>query len=110
MVADFGIRSMLVDNFSEALKGSNTGWIDDALSFTSPWGFPVEVIKRPVLLWHGELDVFSPVAHTRWLAGRIPTASLVLDKESAHFGAVAVLPRVLNWLVEEGGRTHRQAA
>ncbi len=100
--SDFGIRTMLVDNFSEALKVSYKGWIDDAMSFTAAWGFRVEEILPPVLLWHGELDVFSPVAHTRWLADRIPGASLILDGNSAHFGAMAVLPRVLNWLAQEG--------
>jgi pimeloyl-ACP methyl ester carboxylesterase len=102
VVSDAGIRTMLVDNFTEALKESYTGWIDDALSFTAPWGFRVEEIRPPVLLWHGELDVFSPVAHTRWLADHIPDASLILDRDSAHFGAVAVLPRVLNWLALRG--------
>jgi pimeloyl-ACP methyl ester carboxylesterase len=110
VVADFGIRSMLVDNFSEALKRSYTGWIDDALSFTAPWGFRIERIVPKVLLWHGELDVFSPVAHTRWLAARIPGASLVLDGNSAHFGAVAELPRVLNWLAQEGHPPRQPAA
>lgn len=109
VVSDFGIRSMLVDNFSEALKDSYTGWIDDNMSFTVPWGFSVEEIKRPVLMWHGELDVFSPVAHTRWLAEHIPSASLVLDSNSAHFGAVAVLPQVLSWLAE-GDREPEQPA
>lgn len=110
VVSDFGIRSMLVDNFSEALKDSYTGWIDDAMSFTAPWGFPVEAITRPVLMWHGELDVFSPVAHTRWLAEHIPGASLVLDSKSAHFGAVAVLPQVLSWLAEGDGEPEQPAA
>jgi pimeloyl-ACP methyl ester carboxylesterase len=110
VVSDFGIRSMLVDNFSEALKDSYTGWIDDAMSFTVPWGFPVEAIKRPVLMWHGELDVFSPVAHTRWLAEHISSASLVLDSNSAHFGAVAVLPQVLSWLAAGDSEPEQPAA
>lgn len=110
VVSDFGIRSMLVDNFSEALKDSHIGWIDDAMSFTAPWGFPVEAIKRPVLMWHGELDVFSPVAHTRWLAEHIPGASLTLDSNSAHFGAVAVLPQVLNWLANGDDEPEQPAA
>ena len=102
VVSDFGIRRMLVDNFSEALKVSYTGWIDDALSFTAPWGFRVQEILPPVLVWHGELDVFSPVEHSRWLAAHIPGASLILDRNSAHFGAMFELPRVLNWLAHQG--------
>lgn len=100
VVADYGIRGMMYDNFIEALK-SDSGWIDDAYSFVQPWGFAVTAIERPVLLWHGELDVFSPVAHTHWLAEHIPGARFTLDRDSAHFGAMIELPRVLNWLTED---------
>jgi pimeloyl-ACP methyl ester carboxylesterase len=106
--ADFGIRSMLVDNFSEALRLSSTGWTDDALSFTAPWGFRVEEIRLPVLVWHGELDVFAPIEHSRWLAAHIPGASLIVDPESAHFGSMAELPRVLNWLANNGEQVQQQ--
>jgi pimeloyl-ACP methyl ester carboxylesterase len=68
VVADVGIRALLAKNFAEALRGSADGWIDDALAFCAPWGFALADIKVPVLLWHGENDVFSPAAHTRWLA------------------------------------------
>ena len=75
VVADTGIRELLTKYFAEALRDSAAGWIDDALAFCAPWGFDPSDIQVPVLLWHGEDDVFSPAAHTRWLAGRIPDAS-----------------------------------
>jgi pimeloyl-ACP methyl ester carboxylesterase len=75
------------------------GWIDDVLAFCSPWGFDLSAIRVPVLLWHGENDIFSPVAHARWLAGQIPGALLQIRPGAAHFGALEVLPDVLSWLV-----------
>lgn len=99
MVADSGIRALLAKNFAEALRNSADGWIDDALAFCSPWGFDPSSIEKPVLLWHGEDDKFSPVAHARWLAERIPGARMVVHPGVAHFGALDVMPDVLAWLV-----------
>jgi len=102
VMADAGIRALLVQNYAEALRTSADGWIDDALAFCSPWGFDPAAIVVPVLLWHGEDDVFSPVGHTRWLAERIPHATVVVQPGAAHFGALDVLPDVLPWLVSGG--------
>ena len=101
VVADFGIRTMLRSNFAEALRTSGVGWIDDCLAFTSPWGFDLADIDKPLLLWHGDEDVFSPVGHTLWLSEQIKSATLVVKPGVAHFGAVAVLPEVLRWVIAD---------
>lgn len=99
VVADVGIRTLLAQNFAEALRDSAAGWIDDALAFCAPWGFNLADIKAPVLLWHGQNDVFSPVAHARWLADQIPSAIMSIRPDTAHFGALEVVPDVLSWLI-----------
>jgi pimeloyl-ACP methyl ester carboxylesterase len=101
VVSDVGLRALLADNFAEALRGSADGWIDDALAFCSPWGFELTDIKVPVLVWHGESDVFTPVAHARWLADRIPGAVMSIRPDCAHFGAFEVVPEVLSWLIRK---------
>lgn len=98
IVADENIRAALAQNFFEGLRISAEGWIDDVLAFCSPWGFDVSDIKAPVYLWHGGRDVFSPVAHTQWLAERIPNAITDFPPDRAHFGALEVVPNVLSWL------------
>jgi pimeloyl-ACP methyl ester carboxylesterase len=99
IVADVGIRALLAQNFAEALRDSAAGWIDDALAFCAPWGFNLADIKVPVLLWHGQNDVFSPAAHARWLADQIPGAIMSIRPDTAHFGALEVVPDVLSWLI-----------
>ncbi|TWG02154.1 hypothetical protein FHX80_11555 [Streptomyces brevispora] len=100
VVNDVGVRTMLLRNYREGLRTSAWGWIDDAIAFSNPWGFEPAEITGPVMLWHGEKDVFSPVGHSRWLAGRIPNSTVVVDPAAAHFDALHALPRVLNWLLE----------
>jgi pimeloyl-ACP methyl ester carboxylesterase len=99
MMADADIRRLLAENFKEALRYGPDGWIDDVLAFSSPWGFEVADIKVPVLLWAGEMDVFSPVTHTRWLGDRIPDALVQIQPESAHFDALRVLADVMAQLI-----------
>ncbi|MFI6643393.1 alpha/beta fold hydrolase [Streptomyces sp. NPDC050504] len=99
VVNDSGVRAMLLRNFHEGLRTSAWGWIDDAIAFCRPWGFDPAEIKGPVLLWHGELDVFSPVGHSRWLAERIPGATVELEPAASHFDALHALPRILTWLL-----------
>ena len=101
VVADRGIRSMLLQTYAEALRTSAYGWIDDALAFYSPWGFDPASVTVPVLLWHGASDNLSPVSHARWLADRIPSAAVVVQAGAAHFGALDVLPDILRWLSAE---------
>ena len=51
VVADRGIRAMLLETYTEALRTSAHGWIDDALAFCSPWGFDPALVtgSRPSL-------------------------------------------------------------
>lgn len=95
IVNDVGIRRQLIDTYAEALRAGPYGWIDDVLAFRSPWRFDLGKIEVPVLLWHGEEDVFSPLTHTQWLAARIPTARLHIESGAAHFTTVEILPKLL---------------
>lgn len=100
VAADTAIRLMLVQNYAEALRRSPYGWIDDAIAFCSPWGFDPADITVPTRLWHGAEDVISPASHSRWLAERIPTASVAIQRGVAHFHALQVLPDLLPWLAD----------
>jgi pimeloyl-ACP methyl ester carboxylesterase len=101
VVADPGIRAQLLATYTEALRTSADGWIDDVLAFKLPWGFDPATISVPVLLWHGAVDNFSPVSHAMWLAQRIASATVVVQAGAAHFGALDVLPDILHWLSSE---------
>lgn len=99
VMTDFGIREMLRVNYIEALRVNADGWIDDTLSFIRPWGFDPAEIDVPVKLWHGAEDVYSPVAHTEWLAVRIAHADTVIQSGAGHFASIAEILRTLSWLI-----------
>ena len=105
VVNQVSIRRLLTDTYQEALRAGPYGWIDDVLAFRHPWGFDLRAITGPVRLWHGADDTFSPLGHTRWLAERIQGAQVQVLSNTAHFGAVEVLPELLPWLAEEPVRT-----
>jgi len=112
VVEDAGIRQHLLVNYLSAVGQAQQGeaetvdphapmgWVDDLVAFRSGWGFDVRQIdiSMPVLLWHGEHDVFSPVAHFQWLARHIPSATVALQPSAAHFAALPALPEVLAWV------------
>jgi pimeloyl-ACP methyl ester carboxylesterase len=104
IVADAGIRRMLVSNFAEGLRRSAAGWIDDVLALAGPWEFDPGAITVPTLVWHGTEDAFSPVDHARWLGGRIPGAIVRLQPGGSHFAALDVMPDLLPWLAGARGR------
>ncbi|MFF6784564.1 alpha/beta fold hydrolase [Streptomyces sp. NPDC012510] len=118
IVEDAGIRQHLLTNYLSAVGRAQQGeeaaadprapmgWVDDLVAFRSHWGFKLDEIDGsvPVMLWHGERDVFAPVAHFHWLAKKIPSAKAVLQPSAAHFAALPALPHVLAWARDSAGR------
>jgi pimeloyl-ACP methyl ester carboxylesterase len=100
VVGDVTIEKLLLEAYAEALRPGPYGWIDDTLALRRDWGFRLSDIRQRVRLWHGADDNVVPASHTRWLAQRIPRAEFEVQTETAHFGAVEILPDVLSWLAE----------
>lgn len=62
----------LVQSFREALKVGVSGWVDDDLAFTKPWGFELSETRVPVILYQGDADLMVPFAHGKWLVDHLP--------------------------------------
>lgn len=86
-------------NVDRAIGPGIAGWRDDDLAFTRPWGFGLDEIRVPTLLWQGVQDRMVPVAHGRWLAGRIPGVEAHVSEEDGHLSiAVGRLGEIYDWL------------
>jgi pimeloyl-ACP methyl ester carboxylesterase len=101
-LSDPEYRAEFVQSMTEAIDRSLDGWAADSLAFTRPWGFDPRWIQTPTLLWHGVRDVFSPVAHARWLAERISSAVLLLSDRSSHLNASRAQWGAIEWLLHGG--------
>jgi pimeloyl-ACP methyl ester carboxylesterase len=104
VIGDIAIRRIIARVHAEALRDNTDGWIDDVVALSRPWKFELSDIIAPVKLWAGSDDVFSPASHTYWLADRIETATVEIERGKAHFSAVEVLPRILAWVADTASR------
>jgi len=90
----------LVAGFREAMRTGVEGWLEDDLAFTSPWGFGLEEISVPAMIWQGSADLMVPFSHGQWLASRLPGASAHLEEGEGHLSVgLGALDRMLDELV-----------
>jgi pimeloyl-ACP methyl ester carboxylesterase len=90
-------------SFREAIRVSVDGWLDDDLAFTKPWGFGLEEITVPTMIWQGSADLMVPFAHGQWLASQLPGASVHLEEGEGHLSVgLGALGRMLDELVSAG--------
>jgi pimeloyl-ACP methyl ester carboxylesterase len=95
----------LAASIREAVRTGVEGYLDDELAFTAPWGFGVDEISVPVMIWQGSADLMVPFSHGQWLASRLPGASVHLEEGEGHLSiALGALDRMLDELVAAGGR------
>jgi len=90
-------------NFREAVRMGVEGWLEDDIAFTRPWGFGLEEISVPVMIWQGSADLMVPFSHGQWLASQLPGASVHLEEGEGHLSVVlGALDRMLDELVRAG--------
>lgn len=89
--------------FREGLRAGVAGWLDDDLAFTRPWGFSLDEISVPVMIWQGSADLMVPFAHGQWLAAHLPGASAHLEQREGHLCVwLGALDRMLDELATAG--------
>jgi pimeloyl-ACP methyl ester carboxylesterase len=89
----------LTDGMAHALAPGVDGWVDDDFAFLAPWGFDLERIEVPVLVWQGQHDLMVPTAHGRWLGDRIPGVEFRFSEDEGHLSLTERrVPEVHAWL------------
>ena len=70
--------------YAEATRAGLRGFAHEIALFARPWGFPLEGIRIPVLLWHGEEDTSTPVSMARYVESAIPDCRAVYFPGEGH--------------------------
>ncbi|KAH8658334.1 putative valacyclovir hydrolase [Xylariales sp. PMI_506] len=68
----------LMESFREGLRLGVDGWIDDDVAMVRQWGFTLDEIKVPVLIYQGSEDKMVPFSHGKWLADHLPKINTVV--------------------------------
>jgi pimeloyl-ACP methyl ester carboxylesterase len=92
-------------SFREALRTGVDGWLDDDLAFVLPWGFGLDEISVPTMIWQGSADLMVPFSHGQWLASQLPGVSAHLEDGEGHYSVgLGALDRMLDELMDAGSR------
>ena len=74
----------LVGWFREAARQGTAGIVDDYRALTCPWGFALEEVHAPVILWQGAEDRVVPLEETRRLDARLPASEVRIVPQAGH--------------------------
>ena len=86
----------------EAFRQGAAGLTTDGRLYTQPWGFELEQIRVPVLLWHGERDENVPPAAARRVAEAIPGCDARFVPGGGHLWAFEHAVEILGALRDAG--------
>lgn len=79
-----GMGDYLIEGMREGCSNGVKGLMDDGLAFMKPWGFDPSTIKVPTQIWHGKHDLFVPLLHGEWLAGKINGSDPHFFQDEGH--------------------------
>lgn len=84
VVGDPHVRAMMLANTDEMYRQGGRGVYDEALVISRGWGFALDEIRVPVIIWHGDADPTVPVAMGHFLAGQVSTCRARFYPEEGH--------------------------
>ena len=93
-------RQRLLDAAVEATRqGARPLAVEMQLTFSRPWDIDLSAITASTQLWYGSDDTLTPPAMGRYLAARIPRATLTMFEGEGHMAAFEHWSEIITALV-----------
>jgi pimeloyl-ACP methyl ester carboxylesterase len=100
------IKEMFINSYTEATRQGVRAFADEVTLASKPWGFPLQDIRIPVHLWHGEEDRSTPIAMARAIAAAIQDCRTTFLPGEGHLFLFDRWAEILaDLLVTSEGRT-----
>lgn len=77
-------KDTMVLSLQEAFRQHVSGVVDDFKLLIKCWGFNLEEIRCPLVVWQGGEDQQAPVKHAEIYAHQVPKAQYVFLEEEGH--------------------------
>lgn len=91
------IQKMLIEDFTEALRGGSEGMVSDmSANHGRPWGFPLNEINTKVRFWFCELDLSVPPAMGRYLSDTVSNGETRFILNAGHLWILEHMHDVLS--------------
>jgi pimeloyl-ACP methyl ester carboxylesterase len=78
------IRQMFIATYQEAVRGGARAMAHEVSLLPHPWGFRLEDVRPEIALYHGEIDSLAPLNMGRYVAERLPHATLRIFPGEGH--------------------------
>jgi pimeloyl-ACP methyl ester carboxylesterase len=70
---------------AEAMRQGPDAFVRELVLASRPWGFSLEDVRVPVVLWHGSEDRGAPVETARQVAAQLPVCAATFVEGAGHF-------------------------
>ncbi len=104
--AVYGLHRQLAVGTVVGLEAGLAGAVEDLHRQVSRWGFSLANVTVPVVLWYGTHDAMFRPAVGRWLADRLPDATLVVIEGGSHLGVFTRWAEILTRLTDPLRSSH----
>jgi len=93
-------RALMIANYAEATRFGLRGFARELWVIAHPWGFRLQEITAPVLIWHGDADNSTPIGMARYMASQIPHCRATYLPGEGHLFLFKRWREILGALVE----------
>jgi len=84
VLSDTDFQKGFIAMVREAFRQGTRGVYHESLLTITNWGFRLQDLNAPILIWHGEADQNIPVEMARYLAESLPSSKVEIHPGEGH--------------------------